>query len=83
MASGGALFVLAFLAKLPIGGDAFAVLVFVALLTRAAFFFALALKRRSIPNTAWKVAAFQCGVWTVMGAAFFKFVVLYQFRDML
>jgi hypothetical protein len=81
VAASAVLFVLAFLVALPISGDTFAILMFIALATRGAFFFALARARRSLKNSAWKVAAFQCVVWTAMGAAFFVFVVLYQIRN--
>jgi hypothetical protein len=77
------LFIVAFLAKIPAAGDVIVLLMFAAVSSRFLFFLALFRSLRASRKPAAKVAAFQCVVWFLVGAAFFKFVVLYQFRDAL
>jgi hypothetical protein len=81
VAVSAALFVVGFFTRLPISGDAFVVLMFAALVSRATFYATLYLSSSSAGGRAATYAAFQFIVWIAIASAFFAFVVLYQFRN--
>jgi hypothetical protein len=81
LAVSAALFVVGLFARLPVSGDAFVILMFAALVSRATFYAALYLSSRSAGGRAATYAAFQFIAWIAIASAFFAFVVLYQFRN--
>jgi hypothetical protein len=76
------LLIIGFVAPIPEAGNAIVLVMFAALTTRFLFFLVLFWQLQEREKSAAKLAAIQCTVWFLGAAAFFTFVVLYQFRNL-
>ena len=77
------LFLVGFIVSIPAVGNTLALLMFTAVASRFVFYLVLYRALQASKAPAARAALFQCIVWLLMAVAFFTFVVLHQFKDVL